>query len=233
MKRQKKAQESLDLMTNNFKTEFDPLNHIGKVNGVMWPSVTQILQEYKLIDYSGVDPVTLENKRLLGIRVHAASVMVDDGSLDEEHFNKSFPECIPYLDGYRKFRVCEKFEPLRKEERYFSKKWRFHGAPDESGIHIHKFGKDDCLIDYKTTFSSYPSHGNQLAAYTMLILECLGIKIKKRFSLLLKKTGNYDLVPFKDPRDQMEFQACLILHWSRREKHKTMNEKNLIEMYSN
>jgi len=201
--------------------EFDPVTHIGKVNGELWPSVTQLLQEERLIDYSRVPADVLENKRLIGIRVHAATVMIDNGNLDEDHLIQNFPECLPYLEGYRKFRTIENFEPTHKETRYFSMKWRFHGAPDESGIHICKMGAEHALIDYKTTWFMYASAGPQLSGYEILIKENLGIKIKKRFGLLLKPTGNYDLVPFKDPNDRQDFLACLWLHWARRNKYKT------------
>lgn len=202
---------------------FDVDSHIGRYNGDPWPSVTQLLQEERLIDYSGVPEDVLERKRLIGIRVHAATCLIDDCNLDEEHFNKSFPECIPYLEAYRKFRVVEQFEPQLKEDRLISKKWRFHGAPDESGFHVCKHGNDTALIDYKTTWVMFKSTGVQLAGYEMLLKENHKITIKKRIGLLLLPSGNYELVFFKDPRDMLEFQACLVLHWARREKHKTQN----------
>lgn len=202
-------------------TSFDPQTHKYTVNGEVWPSVTQLLSEFKLVDFSNVPEERLEYKRVLGTRVHAATVLLDNGSLDEEHFNESFPECVPYLNAYRKFREIESFEAVHKEQRYFSKKWRFAGSPDESGFHVGKLGKTYALIDYKCTFAMYPSTGPQLAGYSMLLEECLGIKIKKRYGLLLKPTGNYDLVPFTDQTDFTDFQACLVLHWGKRNKYKT------------
>ena len=200
---------------------FDPEAHIGRVNGIVWPSVTQLLQEFKLVDYSGVDPEVLERKRRLGIRVHAATVLLDEGRLDEEHFNKNFPECVPYLEAYRKFRVIENFEPSYKEERYVSHKWKFHGQPDESGIHTCKIGQETALIDYKCTFQMYASTGPQLAGYDMLLEECRGVKTKKRFGLLLKPSGSFELYPFTDKSDYMDFQCCIHLHWQKRNKYKT------------
>lgn len=208
------------------ETSFDARTHTGRVDGVPWPSVTQLLNEFGLVDFSRVPDEVLERKRILGIRVHAATVLVDNGSLDEEHFNASFPECVPYLEAYRKFRIVETFDPQYKENRYFSKKLRFHGAPDESGIHIFKDGSGVLsLIDYKCTFRMYESAGPQLAGYSMLLEECLGIKVKKRLGLLLKPTGHYDLVPFKDLDDFTDFRACLMLHWRKREHYKTNKEK--------
>lgn len=220
--------------------EFDPVEHIGRVNGIVWPSTTQLLQEECFIDYRNVPEDRLEYKRRIGIRVGAATVMLDNGVLDEEAWNSPFSDedkekykdRVGYLDGYRKFREIEDFEIERKEERYFSKRWRFHGAPDESGIWIVKHGTFQSLIDYKCTWKMYASTGPQLASYAMLLDECLGIKIQKRFGLLLKATGNYDLVPFDDPRDFTEFQAAVILHWARREKYKTMTEERLLRIFA-
>lgn len=202
-------------------TTFDPKTHIGTVDGVPWPSVTQLLKEFGIVDYSRVPDETLERKRLIGIRVHAATVLLDTQDLDEEDFQTRFPDCVGYLNAYRKFREIENFEPEHKERRYFSKKWRFHGAPDEAGLYLGKLGDEPVLIDYKCTWKMYESTGPQLAAYSMLLEECADIKIKKRLGLLLKPSGHYDIVPFKDPNDFQDFQACLWLHWQRRNKYKT------------
>jgi hypothetical protein len=202
---------------------FDPDTHVGKMNGIPWPSVTQLLQESKLIDYTGVPRDILERKRILGTRVHAATIIVDEGAgaLDEEHFNANFPECVPYLDAYRKFRVMEKFDPApEKIGRLVSKKWRFHGEPDEHGVRLMMRAGENYLIDYKCTFKMFASTGPQLAGYQILLAE-RGIKIKHRFGLLLKPNGSYDPVEFKDPLDRQDFLACLWLHWQRRDKYKT------------
>jgi len=206
---------------NNTKFEFDPVLHEYRWNREIVPSVTQLIQEFGLLDYSRVPPDRLEFKRLIGIRTHAASLLVDNGSLDEEHFNTHFPECVPYLEAYRKFRIIEEFEPTHKEDRHYSRKWRFAGTPDEHGIHMGVFKGAHVLVDYKCTWRMYESTGPQLAGYSMLIEENLGIKIKGRFGLLLKPTGHYELTPFKKQDDFTDFQACVHLHWQKRNKYKT------------
>lgn len=212
------------------KTEFDPVTHIGKVDGEIWPSVTQLLQEFKLVDFSNVPDERLEFKRILGTRVHAATVLIDNGSFDEDHAKEKFPEILPYLESYRKFRTIEDFEPIHKEMRLFSKLWKFHGAPDESGINLGIHHDRLCIVDYKCTWAMYASAGPQLYGYEMLIREnasALGLPpqlIKKsfrRFGLLLKPNKNYDLVKFENPNDEQDFKACLWLHWRKRNHYKT------------
>lgn len=214
------------------KTEFDPVTHIGKVNGIIWPSVTQLLNESKLVDFSNVPDERLEFKRILGTRVHKATVFIDDGNFDEDHAREHFPEILPYLDAYRKFRTIEDYEPIpgAKETRYFSQKWRFHGAPDEPGIKPYVRDGYLHLLDYKCTFAMYASTGPQLCGYDILLrenAENVGIpkellrRRTKRWGLLLKPNGNYELHPFEDPSDEQDFKAALWLHWRRREKYKT------------
>ena len=204
-----------------FNTEFDPITHIGRVNSVAWPSVTQLLSQFRLVDYSGVPYQRLEYKRRIGIVFVKAAYALDEGRLDEEAFEKQYPEVIPYLDGYRKFREIENFEAQHKEIRLFSKKWRFHGAPDEAGIVAGRLGNQLCIVEYKTTWEMQRSSTAQAAAYAMLMDECMGLKIKRRFGLLLKPTSNYELTEFKDPLDFQDFQACVYLHWRLRETYRT------------
>ena len=205
---------------------FDEETHIGRMDGVIWPSVTQLLQENKLIDYSGVPNGVLEAKRILGSRVDAGIRLLDNCELDEEHFNAKFPEAVPYLEAYRKFRLIEKFDLAeRKCPRLFSLKWKFHGQPDEHGTVILTKGPENYLIDWKCTFKMFPSTGAQLSGYEVLIAEQLKIKITKRLGLLLKPNGNYDLIPFQDPTDRQDFFACVYLHWQRRNKYQTSTGK--------
>lgn len=201
---------------------FDQETHTGLMDGVYWPSVTQLLQEEKLIDYSMVPEEILENKRILGTRVDAGIQLLNNNELDEEHFNESFPECIPYLEAYRKFRTMEHFDFGDRIGRLHSVKWKFHGQPDEHGVKIMRRGAENYLIDWKCTFKMFESTGPQMSGYEILLLERLKIRVKQRFGLQLKPTGFYELTPFKDKAgDTLDFHACLRLHWQRRLKYKT------------
>lgn len=202
--------------------QFDPANHIGRLDGVVWPSVTQLLKQNNLINFDGIPKAVLSAKSLLGTRVHHATGLIDDCELDEDHFNANFQECVPYLEAYRKFRVIENFESGAKLGRLVSLLWQFHGELDEHGFHVGNFGNEPTIIDYKCTWTMYPATGPQLSAYEILLLENFGIKIKKRFGLQLKPNGNYELYPYADPTDRDDFLACVHLHWKRRNKYKTL-----------
>lgn len=204
---------------------FTPADHIGRYKGEVWPSVTQLLQEYKLIDYSGAPEDILERKRILGTRVHYATGLLDDCDLNEEDTATHYPEILPYLEAYRKFRIQQPFEPAPECGRLLSLRWKFHGEPDEHGIRVENFGNKLALIDYKCTWKMYESTGAQLAAYAILLEECHGIKVQARYGLLLKSNGSYDVVPFTDAIEKQDFLACLHLHWRRRNKYKTLTLK--------
>ena len=197
---------------------FDFENHIYRWNGEIVPSVTQLLSEFKLIDFSGVPRDRLEFKRSLGVAVHYAIELLEQDNLDEESLSD---EIKPYVNAYKRFREVTGFEPRATENRLYSKKWRFAGTLDQQGIHVTKIGGEEAIIDYKCTWKLYASCGPQLQGYKILFEENTGIKIKKLFGLQLKPTGHYEFQEFKDPNDKQDFLACLWLHWQKRNKYQT------------
>jgi len=148
--------------------------------------------------------------------------LLDNNNLDEDDLKLRFPECVPYVEAYRKFRICESFELKEKEVRLFSNKLKFHGSPDEFGTRGFNGKIINVVVDYKCTFHMYKSCGAQLAGYDMLIEENYGIKAKERWGLLLKPSGNYELTQFKDKSDCTDFRACLYLYWQSANKYKTI-----------
>lgn len=204
---------------------FDQETHIYKWNEEIVPSVTQLLNEFKLIDFSGVPQDRLEYKRSLGVAVHYAIQLLEEDNLDEASLN---PAIKPYLDAYKTFREVTGFEPLHMETRLYSKKWRFAGTLDQLGTELTNIKGDIWLIDYKCTWKLYASCGPQLQGYKLLVeenREALGLskdfKIKGVAGLQLKPSGHYELKEFKDPNDKQDFLACLWLHWQKRNKYQT------------
>jgi hypothetical protein len=198
--------------------EFDPASHIGKVGDVVWPSVTQLITEFKLVDYSMVHPDRLEYKRVLGTAVDMACDLWERDNLDIPSLHQ---EILPYFNAYRKFTEIEGFAvDLEKSmKRYWSAKWRYHGQPD---LVCSKDG-ENVLIDRKCTWVLYPSGDCQTAAYKALIEENeRGFKIHRRFLLKLNNNGNYELREAKNyTQDLQDFYACLRLHWRRRDYYHT------------
>ena len=210
--------------------EFDPERHIYTYGGVAEPSVTQLLQQFGIIDYSGVPKTRLEYKRVLGVAVHRACHLLDDCNLDEEKLSKPL---IPYVEAYKKFCEVTGFEARSDitEKPLRSAKWRFCGSPDRQGLYTSKIGDEEALIDLKCTWKLYNAVGPQLQGYKLLIEENYGIKIKRVFGLQLKETGNYDLKEFKDPSDKQDFLACVYLHWQLRNKYSQTQKGEISDGY--
>jgi len=200
-----------------FKFDFE--KHEYSYAGIVEPSVTQLLQEFGLIDYSAVPRSHLNFKRDLGIGVHYACELLDHHNLDEENLD---PRIKPYVDAYKKFCEFTGFEVNSDltEAKLRSAKWRFCGSPDRQGLHTTSLGSEQVIIDLKATWKMYRCVGPQLRGYKILIEENFKIKIKKVFGLLLSGTGHYDLVPFDDKTDENDFLACVSLHWAKKNKYR-------------
>ena len=199
---------------------FDQEKHIYRYNAEIVPSVTQLLNEFGLIDFSGVPIDILEYKRALGTAVHYAIELMEQDNLDEDSLGH---EIKPYLDAYKRFREVTGFEPRATENRLYSKKWRFAGTMDQQGIHMTNLGGEEVIADYKCTWKLDAACGPQLQGYKILVEENFGIKIKKLFGLQLKPTGRYEFKEFKDPTDKQDFLACLWLWHQRVNKYKTFH----------
>lgn len=200
------------------KTEFNHETHAGYVDGTQWPSVTQLITESKLVDYSMVEPSRLEYKRVLGLAVDRACELWDNDNLDMQSLHK---DILPYFNAYRKFIEISGFEidTDKSMKRYWSKSWRYHGQPDMVGF----LDDENVLIDRKCTWVLYASGHVQTAAYKFLIEENVKkFKIKKRYLLKLNQNGNYELEEGKEyNEDLQDFFAALRLHWRRRERYFT------------
>jgi len=197
---------------------FDQEAHIYKWNDEVVPSVTQLLNEFKLIDFSGVPSDRLEYKRSLGVAVHYAIELMEQDNLDEDSLSE---EIKPYIDAYKRFREISGFEPRSTENRLYSKKYRFAGTMDQQGLHMGTLGGEESIVDFKCTWKLYNACGPQLAGYKILVEENLKIRIKHVFGLQLKPTGHYELKEYKDPNDKQDFLACLWLHYQKRNKYQT------------
>ena len=199
---------------------FDAEKHIYTLNGEAIPSVTQLLQEFALYDLSMIPRDRLKYKQGLGTAVHLACEYLDDCCLDESTLH---PDIVPYVEAYKKFREVTGFEPRHSELRMCSKKWRFAGTLDKQGPFVWKGKELESIIDLKCVWEMYPSTGPQTEGYKILFEETEKIKIKGRFALQLKPSGNYDIHPFIDPQDNTTFLSCLHLHYWRK-KHNQKGE---------
>lgn len=194
-------------MINDPLFKFDAVNHEYSYAGVVWPSTTQLLQEFGLVDYSGVPAERLEYKRVLGTAVDLACHYLDKRILDESSLSKPI---VPYVEAYKLFCECTGFE-IDEEKSSIpmcSATWAFAGTNDMVGM----LDGELVIIDRKCLWQLKQSGHIQTASYKILVEENFKVKIKHRYLLQLKGTGHYELVESKSHEDQNIFLACVVLH---------------------
>lgn len=134
------------------KTSFDPIKHEYSVDGVIYPSVTQILQSLRFIDYSMVRKGVLDITAERGQTVHKIIELYELGELDEATID---PALRGYFDSYLALNIPR---PLEIELPLFNRDWLYAGTPDQL--------YEDGINDIKTGQKNI-AHGLQLTAYWM------------------------------------------------------------------
>lgn len=185
---------------------FDAATHTYTVDGVVLPSVTQILKS--CYDFSMIAPEVLERKRQIGTAVHIAIKLDIDNDLVEESVAQ---ELRGYLAAWRSFRgeaglheadfgECEK--PM------YHPTYGYAGTPDVTA-HLHGHWS---VIDAKCVDALHPAWALQLAGYQELLNANVSKdsqKIERRYSLRLFPDGKYRLDEWKDRNDWNVFLAML------------------------
>lgn len=194
---------------------FDAPLHRYTLDGVVVPSVTGILKASGLIDFSGIPAGILEAARLRGTIVHQAIDYDNQGDLDVEQFGVDFPELAPYLAGWRAFVAEANYLPLLNEGRIASRRLQLAGTFDTIGL----LDGHGALIDYATGRPEDVSKDYQTAAYLGIARDWIGEpecdpRLRafleqwpsiRRYAVALKKTGDFQLEPYRDPADYRKF----------------------------
>ena len=186
---------------------FDAATHTyTDQHGRVVPSVTQALAV--LDSYRGIPAHVLEKAAQRGTAVHRAVELHLQDDLDELSLDSEVAE---YFYAYWKFEREHRYRPEHSELRVFSNKFRYAGTLDLAGPDpISKRG--EAIIDIKTSRELMPSVGPQLAAYEKAYREAMDVspnKKLKRYGLLLKSDGTYELKTYDGSADFSVFLACL------------------------
>lgn len=178
--------------------ELDEATHTYRVDGVVWPSVTQVLA---LLDrFERVPPAVLEAAREFGTHVHMACDLDNRGVLDEASLDAAL---LPYLEGWRKFRRDSGAVILESEHRIIDERLRYVGTCDV----LAEWKGRRCIIDIKS--GQVPrTVGAQCAAYA----HALGVRLRYCVQLM---PNDYRVHALTDPSDWSIFLSCLNLtKWS-------------------
>jgi hypothetical protein len=188
---------------------FDAERHRYTHDGVDLPSVTTVLKCWSPI--SKVPDWKLEDARLRGELVHAATAFLDEDDLDLSSVDD---EVMGYLEGWRKFRRDYSFVPTMIERRLAHLRWGYAGTPDRFGEWAYKGYVRSVLIDIKTGFED-PTHGPQTAAYAQAIQDS-GTRVTQRATVYLSP-GDYRVETYTGMQDWTIFMAALQWHrWKQR-----------------
>ncbi len=140
--------------------QFDEARHLYFLDGVELPSVTTVLEEVGLIDYSTIPPATRQMALARGAAAHQATALDDEDDLDEA----SVPDSIlPYLAGWRKFKQDEGaiFEQI--EHRGYHPQFQYAGTKDRR-VRLPRRSKSPFDLDIKCG-KAQPWVWIQIAAY--------------------------------------------------------------------
>lgn len=190
---------------------FDEETHTYSASGRVVPSVTQVIKAaFGDLVWPWANEFALER----GSKVHKALHYWILGDLDAKSLS-------PYIAGYvaagirflteSGFEIARRGDELATEVRMFSPAYDFAGTADLFGT----VNRRRACVDFKTGEPGWAA-GPQTWAYTEMWQEETGEVIRDRYALRLSEDGTYQLIPYKDHRnDQADFLAALRV-WQRR-----------------
>ena len=185
--------------------QFREDGHEYRLNGVLVPSVTQVLKP--ITDYSHVDPDQLERARQEGVAIHRMVELDARGRLAVSRL----PEWIrPFYDGLQRCKRETGMVVFHSEHRVYHPVHRYAGTLDlHCGFPL--IDVPQSVTDVKRSFAMGRAIGPQTAAY----LECLKATGQakgsyRRFGLRFLP-GDYRLEPFEEPGDFAVFLSLLTI----------------------
>lgn len=153
---------------------FQDEGHIYRLDGIEIPSVTTVIKEAGLSDFSKVNPELLERACKFGTAIHTAIQLSVKGTLDHDSLDSAL---LPYLNQYRAF--CSDFQYTPKEMEYqvFNKNLGVAGTIDQLGY----IQGELTLVDIKT---------GHFKASDMVQVSAYGYLYPVNRVLILYLTGN-------------------------------------------
>lgn len=192
-----------------YEIELEKTSHEYKVDGIIRPGVTTILEERGISDISSIPHAVLLKAQDRGTAVHTLCEMVNKGVDPYEH-----PQCLhyqSYLKAYLQFMEQFGSKIVASELMLYSPKYGFCGTIDL----VMRINGKLCVIDIKSGLE-YASYKIQTAAYKQLWNDNFpDTKIKDRYALYLRKSGLFnaekDLIQYKDKTDEYVWNAALLI----------------------
>lgn len=197
--------------------KFDEANHIYRLDNMIIPGFSQIVQDLGLVDYSMVKPDDLRFKREVGTAVHKAIFLHNVGKLNMDSLDENV---TPYFNSWLKF--IELYHPKILTQ-YSEKpicliKWRYGVTPDI----VAELKPGNTIIEIKTTSQMSPVIALQTEAQAIAILETYKLKIKQRWGLQLIPDALPKLLVYEDMSDFTVWISA-VNFWNWKQKNNLLN----------
>ena len=134
---------------------FDEALHRYTLDGVVLPSVTQIMKP--LYDFSAVNPDILRRAGEFGTAVHKTVELYLNDDLDEDALDSPLYGCLLAFKAWQLDNFDIDLDGARLEQFSYHKKLKYAGTPD--------IETDQFIIDLKSRKCNPLNDGIQLAAY--------------------------------------------------------------------
>jgi hypothetical protein len=206
-------------------------HHDYYLDGIRLPSVTQVLREQTLVDFSQVPPFILERARQRGSAVHALAHFYNEHDLD---WTSVDPTYRPYLEAWVACVLERRIVPLLCERRLASRRHRVAGTLDL----LAEVDGEGWLFDFATGDPEDAAKDFQTGAYLGMALEWAAddpplAAVLQRFarwhraSVRLMKTGSFRVTEYTDVRDYSRFQLLAAAWHIRNERGAIVNADDL------
>ena len=184
-------------------------SHTYEYNGLVVPSVSEILRFMSREVYGDINKYILDRAAERGTAVHAATQVLD------EHGLVDCPEEIcGYLEAYVAFRREHSAEWKYIEKPLAHPDLLYAGTIDRAGV----VDGLSTIVDIKTNSAvKKPLVKAQLNGYKLL-MDTIGFKANRLCCLQLMANGKYRL--YRVSIDDTEFLSCYRLHFAMQKKHK-------------
>ncbi len=181
---------------------FNAEKHEYRLNGVVLPSITQVLRLAGLVDFSKVPPTILKASQDFGTAAHVATQLYDLGTLDFATLDEALR---PYLDNWIYFKEKYGFKPDIIEKPMASRIYRFAGTPDRLGT----INGKQVIVEIKTSYELSKANALQTAAQGILWKENGGTNKYRRLAVLLTGEALPQVEEYENRADEQKFLAAL------------------------
>lgn len=125
---------------------FEEPTHVYHLDGVRVPSVTGILRQSGVVDFSKVPAYILAAAQARGTRVHAAVHYWNENDLDVGQFVAEFPDDAGYLLSWMRLVESGRLQPVLCEHRVAAPTYGYAGTIDWLGL----FDGHAAILDFAT-----------------------------------------------------------------------------------